>query len=167
MKQSGLDFVLNYEHDVSFGTVNFAGSFTKILQLKRNVLPGTPLVSALDVIGEQVSERGRASLGLRGGGFSGNLGANYVGGYLNNQTPTVNGVKLPDQDVPAWVTFDLNVSYSPEATDGVFSGTRFTVSARNVTDKDPPVVLTSGSAVDLDQHNVFGRIITLEVSKEF
>lgn len=167
VQQSGLDFTVNYRQDVSFGTVSFDGSFTKILKLKRNILPGSPMVDALDVIGEQVSSRGRFSVGLRSGAFSSNISANYVGGYLNNQTPTVKAVKLPDQDVPSWTTFDFNLSYSPEVDAGLLSGTRFTVSARNFTDKAPPIVLTSNSAVDLDQHNVFGRIITLEVSKEF
>jgi iron complex outermembrane receptor protein len=167
VQQSGIDFTVNYRRDVSFGTVSFDGAFTKILKLKRNILPGSPMVDALDVIGEQVSSRGRFSVGLRSGAFSTNLSANYVGGYLNNQTPTVKAVKLEDQNVPSWTTFDFNLSYSPKVDAGLLSGTRFTVSARNFTDKDPPIVLTSNSAVDLDQHNVFGRIITLEVSKEF
>jgi len=167
VKQSGLDFTLNFEQDVPIGTISFDGLFTKILNLKRNVLPGTPLVSALDTIGEQVSSRGRFSAGLRSGGFLGNFAMNYIGGYLNNQTPTVNGAKLPDQKIGAWTTFDLTLSYSPEADSGAFSGTRFTVNARNLFDRNAPIVLTNTSAADLNQHNVFGRILTFEVSKQF
>ncbi len=167
VKQDGLDFVLNYETDVGFGTFSLDGTFTKILNLDRNVLPGTPLVSALDTIGEQVSSRGRVSASLRSGGLLTNIALNYVGGYLNNQTPTVNGVKVPNQDVPAWTTFDATISYAPEAKSGPFSGTRFTVSARNLFDRDAPIVLTNDSAADLNQHNVFGRILTLEVAKKF
>lgn len=168
VKQSGLDFTLNLSRDVSIGTVSFDGSFTKVLNLDRSLLPGLPMVSALDVIGQQVSERGRFSLGLKSGPFSGNVAANYIGSYLNDQTPTVSGTKLPNQQVPSWTTFDLNLSFSPQTEDGLFSGTRFTVSARNVTDDDPPVVLTSvPTAADINVHNVFGRIITLEISKEF
>jgi iron complex outermembrane receptor protein len=167
VKQSGLDFTLNYLTDVSFGTVSLDAAFTKILELERNVLPGTPLVSKLDEIGEQVSARGRVSVGLTSGPFSGNIAARYVGSYLNNQTPTVNGVRVPEYEVPSWTTFDLNVSFTPEATDGFISGTRFTVSARNLTDKDPPLVITNNAAFDENQHSVLGRIITLEVSKSF
>lgn len=173
VKQSGLDFTLNHTRDVSFGTISVDGSFTKILKLERSLLPGAPLIDALDIIGEQISERGRLSVGLTSGPFSGNVAANYVGGYLNNQTPSVSGVKLPDQNVPSWTTFDLNFSFAPDAESGALSGTRFTVSVRNFTDKDPPIVLGSvnfagaPTATDLNVHNVFGRIITLEVSKEF
>lgn len=173
VKQSGLDFNLRYEQDVSFGVLRFDGAFTKILKLQRNLLPGTPLVDALDVIGEQISERGRFTVGVESGGFTGGLSANYIGGYVNNQTPTVNSVKLPTQQIPSWTTFDLNLSYSPEVDSGAFSGTRFTVSVRNLTDKDPPVVLGSvnvgGSptATDINVHDPFGRIVTFEISKEF
>jgi iron complex outermembrane receptor protein len=168
VKQSGLDFTLNYEHDVSFGTIRFNGAFSKILNLDRNLLPGTPLVSALDKIGEQISERGRFTLGLDSGGFSGGISANYLGGYVNDQTPTVNTVRVPTQQIPSWTTFDLNLSYSPETETGVLSGTRFTVSVRNLSDKDAPVVLGSnGTAADINAHDVFGRIVTFEISKEF
>jgi iron complex outermembrane receptor protein len=173
VKQSGLDFTLNYAHEFPFATLSFDGAFTKVLQLKRNLLPGAPLFDALDRIGEQLSERGRFSAGLTKGPFSGNVAANYLGSYLNNQTPTVAGVKLPDQKVPSWTTFDLNVSFAPEVEGGIFGDTRFTFSARNFTDKDPPVVLSSvvfngvPTAVDLSNHNVFGRILTFEISKKF
>jgi iron complex outermembrane receptor protein len=173
VKQSGLDFALNYRHEFSFATLTLDGAFTKILQLKRNLLPGAPLYDALDTIGEQISKRGRASAGLTKGAFSGNVAANYVGDYLNNQTPTVNGVKLPNQHVPAWTTFDLNLSYAPDVDGGLFSGMRFTFSARNFTDKAPPIVLSSQAingvvtAVDLNNHNVLGRILTFEISKKF
>jgi iron complex outermembrane receptor protein len=165
--QSGLDFTLNYRTELSFGTFTLDGGFNKILKLKRNVLPDTPLVDALDVIGEQIGKRGRIQAGLRNGPFSAAIAANYIGGYLNNQTPTVAGVKLPDQRVPSWTTFDLNLSFAPDVDQGVFSGTRLTLNVRNFTDKDAPVVLTANSAADLDNHNVFGRMVTLELSKSF
>jgi hypothetical protein len=50
---------------------------------------------------------------------------------------------------------------------------RFTFSARNFTDKAPPIVLSSQAingvvtAVDLNNHNVLGRILTFEISKKF
>ena len=173
VQQSGLDFTVNYVRKFDFATLSVDGSFTKILRLKRNLLPGAALYDALDTIGEQVSKRGRMSVGLTRGAFSGNVAANYVGNYLNNLTPTVSGVKLPNQNVPSWTTFDINLSFAPDIDGGLFGGTRFTVSARNVTDKDPPTVLSSQAsngivtAVDLNTHNVLGRILTFEISKKF
>ena len=165
--QKGVDLGLNYRTDLSIGALSVDANFTKILDLKRNVLPGTPLTSALDVIGEQNSERGRAQVGLKHGQISGNVAVNYTGPYLNNQTPTVGGVKVPDQNVGAWTTFDLNLSFTPDIKGGIFGDTVISLSVRNFTDKDAPVVLQTATAVDLANANVFGRITTLEVSKKF
>lgn len=173
VKQSGLDFVVNYANDTPVGLLTLNGAFTKILNLKRNLLPGAPLFDALDTIGEQVSARGRFSAGLAKDGFSGNFGVNYTGGYLNNLTPTVSGVKLPSTRIPAWMTLDFTLSYSPQSRSGLFQGTRFTFSAQNLMDEDPPIVISTQAfngvptAVDLNTHNVFGRILTFEISKKF
>lgn len=173
VKQSGLDFAVKYKHDLSFATLTFDGTFTKILKLRRNLLPGAPMYDALDTIGEQVSKRGRASVGLIKGPVSFNVAANYIGNYLNNLTPTVNGVKLPNQEVPSWTTIDTNLSFAPDTDHGIMNGTRFTISARNLLNSSPPVVLSSQTvngiptAVDLNNANVFGRILTLEISKKF
>jgi iron complex outermembrane receptor protein len=170
VRQSGLDFTMNYVRDLSFATLRLDGAFTKILKLERNLLPGAPLNSALDVIGEQISSRGRFVAGLTKGPVSSSLAMNYIGGYLNNQTPSVGGIKLPDQSVPAWTTFDPNLSYAPDVQDGILAGTRVTLNMLNLTDKSAPVVLTStnpAAAADIAVHSVFGRITTIEVSKKF
>lgn len=167
VQQAGLDFSANYHTDTPLGMLALDGAFTKILKLRRNVLPGTPLVDFLDVIGEQISKRGRAQASLTKGALSGNVAVNYIGGYLNSQTPTVAGVKVPDQNIPAWMTYDMNLSYTPDSTGRILGGTRFALSIRNVTDKGPPLVLTATSAVDLANANVFGRITSLEITKKF
>jgi iron complex outermembrane receptor protein len=167
VQQSGLDFTVSYRADLGFAELSVNGGFNKILKLKRNVLPGTPLVDALDVIGEQIGERGRLQAGLRRGPLSGNIAANYIGGFLNNQTPTVAGVRVPEYQVPSWTTWDLNLSYEPDLQEGIFGGTRISLNVRNFTDKDAPVVLTNNSAADLSNHNVFGQIWSLELAKRF
>jgi iron complex outermembrane receptor protein len=159
--------------DTPIGTLSFNGSFTKILGLKRNLLPGAPLNNALDTIGEQISSRGRFAAGLSKDGFSGLFAANYIGGYLNNLTPTVAGVRVPNQNIPSWTTFDLTLTYASQAKGGLFAGTRFTLNAQNMFDMDPPLVLSTQAqggvptATDLNVHNVFGRILTFEISKSF
>jgi iron complex outermembrane receptor protein len=133
------------------------------------------MFDALDTIGDGnvISKRGRLSVGLTRGIVSGNVAVNYTGGYLNNLTPTVSGVHLPNEQVPSWTTFDLNLSLAPETNSSFFKGLRFTISARNVTNKAPPLVLSTQTynglptAVDLNNANVFGRILTLEVSTQF
>jgi iron complex outermembrane receptor protein len=171
VKQSGLDFTANYAFETGIGRVNVGGVFTKILDLKRSLLPTSPLFDALDTIGNQVSSRGRFNLGLEHGPIRANLFMNYVGSYLNNATITVNGTKLPDTKVPSWTTFDAGLSYTTPDGPGALSGIRVAVNVQNLTDKDPPIVLSgagnNATAVDLDVHNIWGRVWSFEVTKRF
>ncbi|MBO9581714.1 MAG: TonB-dependent receptor [Sphingobium sp.] len=167
VKQSGLDFTLNYKHDIGIGTLSFDGSFSKILNLQKSLTRTGPLFDALDTIGFQVSSRANAAIGLKSGGFTGRLTMNYVGSYLNNATLTVNGVKLPNTQIPSWTTFDANIAYQFEEDSGVLNGLRAAIGLQNLTDKQPPIVLSGNNAVDTNNHNVWGRIWTFEVSKKF
>ncbi len=168
VKQSGLDFNLAYKHDVSFGTLSFSGNFSKILNLKKSLTRSGPLFDALDTFGFQVSSRANAAIGLKSGGFNGRLSMNYVGSYLNNATITVNAVKKPDTKIPAWTTFDANVAYDfGDDTSGILGGLRMAVGIQNLTDKAPPIVLSGTTAWDANNHNVWGRIWTFELTKKF
>jgi iron complex outermembrane receptor protein len=168
VKQSGLDFTANWLIETDIGRITLGGSFSKILNLQKSLTRTGPLFDALDTYGFQVSSRGRASIGYGKGGFTANLSANYVGSYLNNATITVNGVRLPDSRVPSWTTFDGGLSYSiPEDSGGPLAGTRFAVSGQNLTDKAPPIVLVGTTAIDTNNHNIFGRILSFEVTRKF
>ena len=168
VKQSGLDFTLNYRLETSrAGTFSFDGSFTKILNLQKSLTPTGPLFNALDTFGFQVSSRGRAAVSWRKDGFNANIAANYIGSYLNNATITVNGVKLPDTMIPSWTTFDGNLGYEFGETHRWLKGTRLAISVQNLTDKAPPIVLSGTNAVDTNNHNIWGRIWTFEISRKF
>lgn len=167
VKQSGLDFTLNYRLETKAGTFAFDGSFTKILNLQKSLTPTGALFNALDTFGFQVSSRGRASVSWRKDGFNANVAATYVGSYLNNATITVAGVKLPDTQIPAWTTFDGNLGYEFGENHRWLSGTRLALGVQNLTDKAPPIVLSGTNAVDTNNHNVWGRIWTFEISHKF
>ncbi len=167
VKQSGLDFSVNYRQETSFGDFRYNLSVSKILNLEKSLVAGGPLFDALDTIGFQVSERGRFNVGWSRGPFQANATVNYVGSYLNNATITVGGVKKPDSEVPAWTTLDAGLAYEFEGDTGTFGGVRLNFSVQNVTDEAPPIVLSGTTAVDLGNHNPFGRVYTFEVTKRF
>jgi iron complex outermembrane receptor protein len=167
VRQSGLDFTGNYSIETGLGRLSVGGSFSKVLNLERRLLPGSPFFKALDTIGNQNSERGRFNVGLTRGPFSGNLSANYIGSYLNNATITVAGVKYPDTKVPSWTTFDARFGYTAPAESGVLAGVSMALNITNLTDKDPPIVLSGATSVDLANHNVFGRVWQFEITKKF
>lgn len=167
VKQAGLDFNLNYRLETDAGTFSFDGAFTKILSLKKSLTPTGPLFDALDTFGFQVSSRGRAAVAWRKDGINASLAANYVGSYLNNATITVAGTKLPDTRIPSWTTFDANLGYQFGENSKWLNGTRVALGIQNLTDKAPPIVLSGSNAVDTNNHNIWGRIWTFEVSHKF
>ncbi|MBN9479058.1 MAG: TonB-dependent receptor [Bordetella sp.] len=166
VKQSGLDFGANYRHETAFGDFGFNASFSKVLNLEKSVVAGGPLFDALDTYGFQVSERGRFNVNYRRDGLTANVTANYVGSYLNNATITVGGVKLPDTEIPAWTTWDAGLAYDFD-DGGVLDGVRVAVNVQNFTDEQPPIVLSGTTAVDLGNHNPFGRVWSVELTKRF
>lgn len=167
VKQSGLDFTANYRHETSFGDFRFNASFSKILNLEKSVVAGGPLFDALDTYGFQVSERGRFGVNFNRGSFDANLWANYVGSYLNNATITVGGTRLPDTEVPAWTTLDGGIAYRFEDGPAALEGVRIAMNIQNITDEEPPIVLSGTTAVDLGNHNPFGRVWSFEITKRF
>lgn len=167
VKQSGLDFTVNYGVETPIGRASFNGSFSKILNLQRSLTANSPLFDAVDTIGNQVSSRGRGSLSLNHGPFTGVLTANYVGSYLNNATITVNGVKYPDTKIPSWTTFDFGLNWTSPAENGALAGLRLSLNVQNIADRNPPIVLSDTNAYDVANANVFGRIWTFEISKKF
>lgn len=167
VKQSGLDFTLNTRLETGIGTLAFDGSFSKILNLQKSLTANGPLFNALDTYGFQVSARGRGSVSWVKDGASASVTANYVGSYLNNATITVAGVTLPNTQIPAWTTFDAHFGYDFADKGGIFAGTRIGLNIANLTDKAPPIVLSSTNAVDTNNANIWGRIWTLEVTHKF
>jgi iron complex outermembrane recepter protein len=165
--QQGVDLSANYRIETPIGDLSFDGAVTKILKLDRNVLPSAPIQDGLDVIGEQISTRGNARVSLRNGPWNGSVSMNYIGGFYDNNTPTINGVRIAFYDVPAWKTFDLQVAYKPEFENRLLSGTRMTFGIRNFTDEDAPIVLSGTSSNDDGNHNLWGRIYQFELTKEF
>lgn len=168
VKQSGVDVTSDYRFETDFGRITLSGAFSKILNLEKSLTRSGPLFDAVDTYGFQISERGRFSVGFNRGPVSANLALNYLGSYLNNATITVAGDRLPDTKIPAWTTYDATLGYSiPEDTNGLLGGTRINLIVQNLTDKAPPIVLVGDSAVDTNNHNVFGRISSLEITKRF
>lgn len=169
VQQSGLDFQVAYQFDTDAGRWGTTVTWAKILKLDRAILPGAPSTDVLDVIGFQVSDRANLELTWSLDRWRVSAAANYIGSYLNNNPITVDGVRRPEEEVPSWTTFDASISYSigQNETPSMLAGTRISLGARNLTDKDPPIVLNGTLAVDMGVHDPYGRNVQLELSKSF
>ena len=165
--QSGADLNVGYAFRNRLGNWNVDLNATRALEQKIAAIATVPETSVLGNIGNLIKWRGRGSASWNREALSASLFMNYVGHYLNDTPLTGQAVR----QVPAWITFDLNLGYDfGQAFSGsaALSGTRLSVSAQNLLDRDPPVVLLGGGAqFDANNANLYGRMISVQLSKKF
>ena len=165
--QSGADLNMGYVFQSALGNWNLNLDVTRALEQKIAAISTVPETSVLGNIGNLIKWRGRGSAAWSRNALSASLFMNYVGHYLNN-TPLTGH---PVAEVPSWITFDVNLGYDfGQAFSGssALSGTRLSVSAQNVFDRDPPVVLLGGGGqFDANNANVYGRMMSVQLSKKF
>lgn len=165
--QDGLDFQASYAFETGFGNWFLSANATKILNQTLQPVAGAATVDVLGTYYYPVSLRGRAQVGWNKDGFGANAFVNYVGSYTNTLPLT----GRPQSKVPAWVTLDLGLSYSVPKSSSILSGLRLSLNVQNVTNEDPPIVLTQAGnnygAYDPSNANIFGRIFSLQATKSF
>jgi iron complex outermembrane receptor protein len=164
--ESGVDMSVNYRFSLGRETFGLDAAATRVISQKQRAVAGAPILSQLGNIGFLVPWRGRGNVTWFHGPWVANLYMNYVGSYQNNVPPP----GIAQQSVPAWVTFDASVSFDlGKVVDSNWTRRlRVAVSAQNLFDRDPPLVLTGGySAFDASNANPLGRIVTLQFTKDF
>jgi len=165
--QDGLDFQLNYNLDTNAGHFQLGLNATKILNQTLQPVAGAQTQDVLGTYYYPVSLRGRGQLGWSHGRVGANLFLNYVGSYTNTLPLT----GQPQSKVPAWTTFDLGLSYAIPRGRSLLDGVRFSVNIQNLADRDPPLVLTQAGnnygAYDPSNANIFGRTVSLQLTKAF
>ncbi|MFZ5683849.1 TonB-dependent receptor domain-containing protein [Phenylobacterium sp.] len=125
--------------------------------------PGTTITGGQDLVGQNGTPewRGSGSLNWRYGNFSANWFTAYTGEFYSTALRYSTGeyFRVPD-------TFIHNVSltYSFEDGNPYLQGTRVRIGARNVFDKDPPLVAGGYQA---SVYNPYGRYLYFNVRKTF
>lgn len=168
VRQDGIDVTLNYRFETGESNWMVSLSGTKILNNDLQLTSTGSFSKALDIMNQPISFRGRAGIAWNMGPYTVAPAVNYVGSYTNNIPITVNGVTLPVAEVPEWITVDVMVGYDFSGLGTWGDGLRASLNVRNLTDRDPPVVLSAnGNAFDPQGANVFGRIVSFQLSKTF
>ena len=163
---AGVDLNINYLLKTGLGIWTTNLNLNKVTTERIAYVSSKPQIGVLGTIGNLVPWRGRAGLGWNRGPVGATVFANYVGNYLNN-TPLPG---RPNTEVASWTTFDLNLSFDfgKLSNTGWMNGTVVSLSAQNLFDRNPPLVLTAaGTAFDANNANVFGRILSLQATKRF
>lgn len=163
---SGLDFSLNYNHQLSDGQLNFGIDGTYLIDYIRQATFNTPEQETLNTLFNPVDLNVRARAGYSSGGLSTNLFVNYVDSYQSDSTAGA-------VDIDAWWTFDLNIAYDTSKTvsSGVLKDTIFRLSVINLFDQDPPAAPSDlGSGVfgyDPTNASPVGRFLSFEITKKW
>jgi iron complex outermembrane receptor protein len=161
VKTDGLDFDLRYSFDAAGGLVETSLRSTYVLGLTNQQNPGLPPLKGFDVVGGPVDLKVRAGATWSGDGLQLSAFANYIDKYTNRAT-------TPYERIKANVTFDAQVSYQlGDRMGSALSGTRLSLTAINLFDKDPPFVDSGSSAFDGTNYSVMGRVVSLEISRKF
>ncbi len=165
MTEAGVDMNLKYQLRSTFGEWMFGLDATKVVTQRLRPVPTAPSTSILGELGSGgiVPWRGRGTLGWSRGALSATLFADYTGRYVNND-PLAG---RPIAQIASWTTFDLNLGLNFGALyhSGFLHRTRIALSAQNLFDRNPPLVLTAaGASFDANNANIFGRIISLQMS---
>ena len=167
----GLDFSIAYGVDaeeMGYWNLNVSGTylFDDFVQL----FVTDPGRDRVDTINNPVDLRLDGNLSWSQGGFSANVGVDYVDGYLNDRN-------APLASVSSWTTANLGLIYDTgHRIDGALANTRFLVNINNLFDRNPPLAttdLTVGSTAfspvlyDPNAANVLGRVISFQMVKNW
>ncbi len=162
---SGLDVnYTQYFDERSWGALTVLVDVTYLLEFERQASENSPVE---DLAGDFRYPELLANARLRWSkdAWRASLAARYTSGYDDDPSQrTLAAVGLPtdaEVDVDDWIVWDFNASY--DLTDKSF----ISVNVRNLFDDEPPLVLGSGSNVDLINHSALGRFVTVRLSHGF
>ena len=159
----GFDLLLSYKMSLSRQTLDFFANATH-LDFREALSPSSPQItlSGTAFYPPKIRMRGGATWSY------GSISTTGVLNYLGNE---VNTFATGQPHTSSWTTMDLNLTYSPQWT-GWLSGSRASLSVRNIFDKDPPYVqyLASnfpGANYDSTNASPLGRFLSLQVGTKW
>lgn len=172
----GFDISASYDWSSAGGDFHIGAIASYINNWKVSPIPGAPVTDEVNRFGYPLRLRGRADASWTGNVGPGDLTlagyVNYANGYEMNPIFLPAGVADSYADIDSYTTVDLAVNYSfGDDAGSILRGLSLTVSAQNVFDADPPLVINSGPAASLrfDPSNAspIGRIFQFQVAKKF
>jgi iron complex outermembrane receptor protein len=163
VKTSGVDFALNYSLETEKGHLGTTFSATRILKFEEQSLASLPIIDRVNTVFYPPKMRLRAGANWSSGPLDTSFFINYVGAYRNNFV-------VPSESVSNYTTIDSQMKVDLES---IWSGTEFSIIARNLFDKDPPYVSSAnfdlGSELGYDPANAdpIGRLISVQLTKRW
>jgi outer membrane receptor protein involved in Fe transport len=161
---SGIDLAYTQYFDVGRGELSLLADATYVLNYDTKASSNAPVVDeAGDFRNPEFLARLRGRYSIDDWQFS--LTMRYTGDYRDDPSArTLEAVGLPDDaevQVASWTVWDASVSYDYSQT-GYLA-----LTARNLFDRDPPLVLGTSANVDHINHSSMGQFLTLRLVQSF
>lgn len=157
----GVDVAAGYWWQTGLGRLSLNGAVTRMLGYDTQSATGLPSLAALGRIGFPNEWRASGDVALETGTFRVFTGVNLLGAYDN--TLVASG-----QRIPRYVTVNAGVRLS---LDGMFDvvpdGASLQLSALNLLDRGPPLVLGNAAGFDGTAADPIGRQVTLSLRMRF
>lgn len=164
VKQSGVDADLGYTFSIAAGQATIGVDGTYLFQIKQAVTAAAPYRDVVGTVGNPVDLRLRGKASWSAGPVTFSTVANFTNGYKNT-------LLAAPAKVHSWTTIDMQIGYQVPEGSSVVGGMRFSLSATNLFDRDPPYVEYANgvSAIGYDPENAsaIGRVISLQVIKQW
>lgn len=167
-KVSGIDWSIQYTHQMNWGTIYGSLSGAKLLSSESQALPGQAWVNNItpgNTTGEQ-------SFGLSTHRISGRLGVNYHNfrGQLtwnhNSGYDLIPGATVLQDKVGAFDVFNLFFSYDFKG-EGLTSGLKLSLNVDNIFNTSPPVYRVTNAGDGYINGSTLGRVFKLGFEKKF
>jgi len=163
---NGVDLRLSYDRDLSFGHLETGIDGTYIFNFKEQIAPSTPEASVLNTQYNPVDLKVRGRVIVTSGNLTVALFADYIDAYRDVRF-------TPARSIDSWTTFDFGVAYNFDKDDGFLDGLSAGFNVVNIFDEDPPFVaspqpvLAPGLVFDGANANVWGRIVSFQLTKRW
>ena len=159
----GLDFTMRYGFSLGSNRFSTDLNLNYILDFEEQLNATSPRLKALNRPYRPVDLRVRAGASWTRGGWTANIIANHVDGYIDDRAPV-------RRRVESFLTIDAGLAYRFEG--GWLTGTRIAFNVQNLFDADPPLLLpgpgsTSGLGYDPVNATGRGRIVSLQLRRRW
>jgi len=163
-KVEGFDVLVDYQVETSYGDFSTSLNATYLLEYQIQLTELSSTIDQVSILYRPIDLKLRGDVSWSRDGLTAVLAVNHTSGYRDNIDRSI------ANDIDAWTTVDLTLSYDTRDTDGQFllDETRLSVNVRNLLDEDPPFVTTiDGFNFDTANANPFGRQIAVSLTKSF
>lgn len=156
----GLDFSLSREFQTEIGEFSAGLSGVYTLDWEQAVTTTAPQFDIADTVANPLALRLRGALSWTKGAIGTSAFVNYAGKYRDN-------LNLPNRDVDSWTTVDVQVAYRSRNSSSADRDWSVALTASNVFDKEPPFVNAPFAGYDTANANLFGRMLSAQVSMKW